>query len=199
MPELVRSRARGSTLQRARDARSRARTCAGRSGGRVWRSWPATGAVAGAAARATAPGGQLVYSVCTISRAESEGVVQSFLASHPEFTLALERQLLPPPRRHRRVLHRAPRASLTCGRQRPAARYARPARPTPRSSSARSVPPAAEPWLRPTAVPGQLPVSSDCLSGSSSCRSARTAVSIRRSCGCRAPRSRCAITARARC
>lgn len=48
-----------------------------------------------AAALATAPGGQLVYSVCTISRAESEGVVQPFLASHPEFTLALERQLLP--------------------------------------------------------------------------------------------------------
>lgn len=39
-------------------------------------------AVAGAA---TAPGGALVYSVCTISSAESEGVVDAFLRAHPEF------------------------------------------------------------------------------------------------------------------
>jgi 16S rRNA (cytosine967-C5)-methyltransferase len=39
-----------------------------------------------AAAQATAPGGALVYSVCTISRAEEEGVVQTFLAQHPDFT-----------------------------------------------------------------------------------------------------------------
>ncbi len=38
-------------------------------------------------ARATAPGGTLVYSVCTISRAESEEVVERFLADHPEFAL----------------------------------------------------------------------------------------------------------------
>ncbi|MFZ0092046.1 MAG: 16S rRNA (cytosine(967)-C(5))-methyltransferase RsmB [Solirubrobacteraceae bacterium] len=36
-----------------------------------------------AGAAATAPGGQLVYSVCTISRAESEEVVDGFLAEHP--------------------------------------------------------------------------------------------------------------------
>jgi 16S rRNA (cytosine967-C5)-methyltransferase len=38
-----------------------------------------------AAARATAPGGTVVYSVCTISRRESEGVVDPFLLEHPEF------------------------------------------------------------------------------------------------------------------
>jgi 16S rRNA (cytosine967-C5)-methyltransferase len=39
-------------------------------------------AVAGAA---TAPGGVLVYSVCTISRAEGEDVVDGFLHQHPDF------------------------------------------------------------------------------------------------------------------
>jgi 16S rRNA (cytosine967-C5)-methyltransferase len=34
---------------------------------------------------ATAPGGTLVYSVCTISAIESEDVVERFLAEHPEF------------------------------------------------------------------------------------------------------------------
>jgi 16S rRNA (cytosine967-C5)-methyltransferase len=38
-----------------------------------------------AGAAATAPGGALVYSVCTISRAESGEVVQRFLAEHPQF------------------------------------------------------------------------------------------------------------------
>lgn len=33
----------------------------------------------------TAPGGTIVYSVCTISRRESEGVVDAFLAAHEEF------------------------------------------------------------------------------------------------------------------
>jgi 16S rRNA (cytosine967-C5)-methyltransferase len=39
-----------------------------------------------AAARATGAGGRLVYSVCTISRAESDDVVEAFLAEHPEWT-----------------------------------------------------------------------------------------------------------------
>ena len=38
-----------------------------------------------AAASALAPGGTLVYSTCTISPAENEGQIDSFLASHPEF------------------------------------------------------------------------------------------------------------------
>jgi 16S rRNA (cytosine967-C5)-methyltransferase len=39
-----------------------------------------------AGAAMTAPGGALVYSVCTISHAEGLAVVERFLASHPEFT-----------------------------------------------------------------------------------------------------------------
>lgn len=39
-----------------------------------------------AGAAATRPGGALVYSVCTISRRESEDVVESFLATHPEWS-----------------------------------------------------------------------------------------------------------------
>jgi len=38
-----------------------------------------------AGAAATAPGGALVYSVCTISEAESSGVIDTFLVEHPEF------------------------------------------------------------------------------------------------------------------
>jgi 16S rRNA (cytosine967-C5)-methyltransferase len=38
-----------------------------------------------AAGDATAPGGELVYSVCTISQAESGAVIDAFLAAHPEF------------------------------------------------------------------------------------------------------------------
>ncbi|MBV8712322.1 MAG: hypothetical protein JOY56_11120, partial [Solirubrobacterales bacterium] len=38
-----------------------------------------------AGAGALAPGGTLVYSVCTISRAEGRDVVQRFLTGHPEF------------------------------------------------------------------------------------------------------------------
>lgn len=38
-----------------------------------------------------APGGVLVYAVCTFDRAEGEDIVESFLAAHPEFTAA------PPP------------------------------------------------------------------------------------------------------
>ena len=37
------------------------------------------------ASRATAPGGVLVYSVCTISRAEGRDLIDRFLAEHPEF------------------------------------------------------------------------------------------------------------------
>jgi 16S rRNA (cytosine967-C5)-methyltransferase len=58
-----------------------------------WRVTPeAIGELAAAQARilragaaATRPGGSLVYSVCTISHAESHEVLERFLAEHPEF------------------------------------------------------------------------------------------------------------------
>ncbi len=39
------------------------------------------------AARATLPGGRLVYAVCSLTEAEGMGVVRGFLAEHPEFVL----------------------------------------------------------------------------------------------------------------
>jgi 16S rRNA (cytosine967-C5)-methyltransferase len=48
-----------------------------------------------AGAAATATEGVLVYSVCTISRAESEGVLAALLARSPEFELERELQLTP--------------------------------------------------------------------------------------------------------
>jgi 16S rRNA (cytosine967-C5)-methyltransferase len=48
-----------------------------------------------AAAGATVPGGTLVYSVCTISRRESEDVVDRFLHDHAEFEPGEIRQLFP--------------------------------------------------------------------------------------------------------
>lgn len=40
-------------------------------------------------------GGSLVYSTCTISDAENRQVTASFLSSHKDFSMAVERQLLP--------------------------------------------------------------------------------------------------------
>ena len=47
------------------------------------------------AAGATAPQGRLVYSVCTISAAETTGVIEAFLDEHPDFVLEEATQLLP--------------------------------------------------------------------------------------------------------
>jgi 16S rRNA (cytosine967-C5)-methyltransferase len=48
-----------------------------------------------AGAQALAPGGTIVYSVCTVSRAESEGVVDAFLREHGDFMAEQRLQLLP--------------------------------------------------------------------------------------------------------
>jgi 16S rRNA (cytosine967-C5)-methyltransferase len=48
-----------------------------------------------AGAHALAPGGSLVYSVCTISRAEGENVVDAFLDEHRDFGVDERVQLLP--------------------------------------------------------------------------------------------------------
>lgn len=41
------------------------------------------------------PGGTMVYSTCSLEPEENHAVVQSFIQAHPEFTLELERDLLP--------------------------------------------------------------------------------------------------------
>jgi 16S rRNA (cytosine967-C5)-methyltransferase len=48
-----------------------------------------------AGADALSPGGTLVYSVCTISRAEGQEVVERFLGEHPDFSADGVLQLLP--------------------------------------------------------------------------------------------------------
>ncbi len=48
-----------------------------------------------AGARQLRRGGTIVYSVCTISRQEAEGVIDRFLAERPEFTCARHWRLLP--------------------------------------------------------------------------------------------------------
>jgi len=49
-----------------------------------------------AAARLVAPGGRLVYSVCTFTLEETTGVVEALLARRPEMSLASAREALPP-------------------------------------------------------------------------------------------------------
>ena len=52
-------------------------------------------AILSACCRCVKPMGVLVYATCTISRRENEERVRAFLASHPDYTLEEERQLLP--------------------------------------------------------------------------------------------------------
>jgi 16S rRNA (cytosine967-C5)-methyltransferase len=53
------------------------------------------GGILAAGASQTRPGGTLVYSVCTISRAESEDVTEALLDARPEFELVSQRKLQP--------------------------------------------------------------------------------------------------------
>jgi 16S rRNA (cytosine967-C5)-methyltransferase len=53
------------------------------------------GRILAAGAAALAPGGALVYSVCTISRAEGQGVVERFLADHRNFAVEAVAERLP--------------------------------------------------------------------------------------------------------
>ena len=46
-------------------------------------------------ARLTAPGGQLLYSTCSIEPDEDEKQVERFLENHPEFHLVRQRKLYP--------------------------------------------------------------------------------------------------------
>ena len=56
---------------------------------------PQQARILAAGAAATRPGGTLVYSVCTISRAESEDVVDGFLAGHPDWAADAPVRLAP--------------------------------------------------------------------------------------------------------
>lgn len=46
-------------------------------------------------ARRLAPGGTMVYSTCSLEPDENRQVIEAFLAKHPNFTLAEERELIP--------------------------------------------------------------------------------------------------------
>jgi 16S rRNA (cytosine967-C5)-methyltransferase len=52
-------------------------------------------AILAAGAEALRPGGALVYSVCTISRAEADGVVDAFVQSRSDFAVEQRRTLMP--------------------------------------------------------------------------------------------------------
>jgi 16S rRNA (cytosine967-C5)-methyltransferase len=77
------------TLQSRPDLRWRT------SPGRIGETSALQARILRAAADATAPGGALVYSVCTISRRESHDVVRSLLAQRPDFAAESFGQILP--------------------------------------------------------------------------------------------------------
>ena len=160
-----------------------------------------------AGAAATAPGGTLVYSVCTISRAEGQDVIEAFLREHPDSArriggvgprrsgrTVVPVQLLPAPRRHRRLLHRPAAPAIE---RRP--RYPPRTVTEPATKLGPECPGCGEPWLR--ADRGARPLPLRLLPAALRARLgvSRTAASTRRSCGCRAPRSSPATTARAAC
>ncbi|MBR4636058.1 MAG: hypothetical protein IKO51_06800 [Clostridia bacterium] len=52
-------------------------------------------AIMESAARCVAPGGKLIYSTCTFSQEENEGVIEGFLSDHPDFSPEMTRRLYP--------------------------------------------------------------------------------------------------------
>lgn len=52
-------------------------------------------AILESAAKCVAPGGRLIYSTCTFSIDENEGVIEAFLKRHSEFELEMTRRLYP--------------------------------------------------------------------------------------------------------
>ncbi|HEY5429823.1 MAG TPA: RsmB/NOP family class I SAM-dependent RNA methyltransferase, partial [Solirubrobacteraceae bacterium] len=77
------------TLQSRPDVRWRT------SPDRIAQLAPQQSRILAAGAGATAPGGVLVYSVCTISAAESEAVVDGFVAEHPRWEVDAIRRTAP--------------------------------------------------------------------------------------------------------
>jgi 16S rRNA (cytosine967-C5)-methyltransferase len=52
------------------------------------------GAILAAAARLVRPGGRLVYATCSLLAEENDGIVDAFVAAHPEFAVVSAEQVL---------------------------------------------------------------------------------------------------------
>ena len=52
------------------------------------------GAILAAAARVVRPGGRLVYATCSLLAEENDGIVDAFLAAHPEFRALSAQEVL---------------------------------------------------------------------------------------------------------
>ena len=148
---------------------SRAPTCAGAR--RPRRSTSSPGSSGGSSPRraaATRPGGHAGLLGVHDLAPRRAAAGRRFLREHPDFEAAdlagelphgrrgdpRDLQLLPRPRRHRRILHRPARdaaeaAAVTLSGDRDR---------RPSTSSVPTCPGCGEPWLRPTAVPGPLPL-----------------------------------------
>lgn len=113
-----------------------------------------------AAAAAVKPGGALVYAVCTLTRAETEGVVEAFRRTHTDFQPEFQRTLWPHEvnangmfvarwRRQAAKTSPSPAAAGTAEAPIPA----RPKAPAPAPSPGRSARPRASAPTRPKARP----------------------------------------------
>lgn len=71
--------------------------------------------ILGSAAEAVKPGGVLVYSTCTIMRAENEEIVEDFLNEHEEFSLEATGDFLPLQKRAEKMIQLYPQRDGTDG------------------------------------------------------------------------------------